>query len=457
MIPARKVHTATEPSANGVNALIIPHEHHPLTLEMIDSDALHVLRKLNNAGFTGYLVGGGVRDLYLGKKPKDFDISTNAKPGQLRKLFPNSCTIGRRFRLVQVFFKKGKIIEVSTLRSLSEHDLDGPEQVLAPNNTFGTLGEDAQRRDLTINSLFYEIENNTIIDYVEGVKDLQNSIVRMVGTPVKRITRDPVRMMRAIRHSARNDFKIEKHTWKAICSNSDKLTFCPPSRLRDEIIKEFYSGAASPWFELALESGIFPALFPLYRPILSKGSRSGTDFRTQLSRLFKTIDRTNATALEHKIHRQPDFFFFALILIPWAESRYQIFSTFHKGSQLFQISKRMRSELDQTLGTDLNLRRSLRQEIVNLLTNLSTLIHNRKNNSWPKWLMKKSYFSKCSLFYSFYIETTGGEPVTEQQLKIESPPGQHRSQISSTKKTSTHRTKPAFSHKSKGSIFGFKK
>ncbi len=457
MIPAKKVHTATVPSANGANALIIPHEHHPLTLEMIDSDALHVLRKLNNAGFTGYLVGGGVRDLYLGKKPKDFDISTNAKPGQLRKLFPNSCTIGRRFRLVQVFFKKGKIIEVSTLRSLSEHDLDGPEQVLAPNNTFGTLGEDAQRRDLTINSLFYEIKNNTIIDYVEGVKDLQNSIVRMVGTPVKRITRDPVRMMRAIRHSARNDFKIEKHTWKAICSNSDKLTFCPPSRLRDEIIKEFYSGAASPWFELALESGIFPALFPLYSPILSKGSRGSTNSRTQLSRLFKTIDQTNATALEHKIHRQPDFFFFALILIPWAESRYQIFSTFYKGSQLFQISKRMRSELDQTLGTDLNLRRSLRQEIVNLLTNLSTLIHNRKNNSWPKWLMKKSYFSKCSLFYSFYIETTGGEPVTEQQLKIESPPRQHRSQISSTKKTSTHRTKPAFSHKSKGSIFGFKK
>ncbi len=457
MILPKKADTGTEPSTNGANALVIPHERHPLTLKMIDSDALHVLRKLNSSGFTGYLVGGGVRDLYLGKKPKDFDISTNAKPGQLRKLFPNSCTIGRRFRLVQVFFKRGKVIEVSTLRSLSEHDIDGPEQVLAPNNTFGTLGEDAQRRDLTINSLFYEIENNTIIDYVEGVKDLQNSIVRMVGTPVKRITRDPVRMMRAIRHSARNNFTIEKHTWKAICSNSDKLTFCPPSRLRDEIIKDFYSGAASPWFELALESGIFPALFPLYRPILSKSSRGSTDSRTQLSRLFKTIDRTNSTALEHKIHRQPDFFFFALILIPWAESRYQIFSTFRKGPQLFQISKQMRSELDQTLGTDLNLRRSLRQEIVNLLTNLSSLIHNRKNNSWPKWLRKKSYFSKCSLFYSFYIESTGGEPVTEQQLRIESPPEQNKSKISSTRRASTHRTKPAFSHKSKGSIFGFKK
>ncbi len=129
---------------------------------------LYILRKLKDAGFAGYLVGGGVRDLYLGKTPKDFDISTDARPGQLRKLFPNSNTIGRRFRLVQIFFRGGKTIEISTLRSLSEHDLDGPEAVLAPNNTFGTLSEDARRRDLTINSLFYEIENNTIIDYVNG-------------------------------------------------------------------------------------------------------------------------------------------------------------------------------------------------------------------------------------------------------------------------------------------------
>ena len=129
---------------------------HPITIDLIDRDALYVLRKLNAAGFSGYLVGGGVRDLYLRKTPKDFDISTDARPGQIRKLFPNSTTIGKRFRLVQVFFPNGKIIEISTLRSLSEHDLEGPEAVLAPNNTFGSLDEDAQRRDLTINSLFFE-------------------------------------------------------------------------------------------------------------------------------------------------------------------------------------------------------------------------------------------------------------------------------------------------------------
>jgi len=159
---------------------------------MIDADALLVLRKLHDAGFTAYLVGGGVRDLYLGKTPKDFDISTNAHPGQIRKVFRNSMTIGRRFRLVQVFFGNGKTIEVSTLRSLSEHDIDGPETVLAPNNTFGSLEEDAGRRDLTINSLFYEIENNTILDYVGGIEDLNLGIVRIIGDPDRRISRDPV-------------------------------------------------------------------------------------------------------------------------------------------------------------------------------------------------------------------------------------------------------------------------
>ena len=457
MTPSSKTGTRPETSADTTDVLVIPQGQHPITIDMIDPDALLVLRKLKNAGFYAYLVGGGVRDLYLGGTPKDFDISTDAKPGQLRKIFPNSCTIGRRFRLVQVFFKGGNVIEISTLRSLSEHDLDGPEQVLAPNNTFGTLSEDAQRRDLTINSLFYEIENNTIIDHVRGVKDLEASIIRLVGMPEKRITRDPVRMMRAIRHSARNDFTIEKNSWKAICANSNKLTLCPPSRLRDEILKDLYSRASAPWFELAMDSGIFPVLFPLYRSIL-KGSRwNSTEPGKLLSRIFKTVDRQNSIAIEQKIHHQPDSFLFSLILIPWAESRFQILTVRRKGAQLFQISRQIRSELDQTLGTDLNLHRSLRQEIVNLLTNLATLVHNRKENGWPKWLQNKSYFSRCSLFYSFYIEAAGGEQVSEQQLRTEAPARQQQAQKKTGKRVSNNRARPAFSRKGKGGIFGFKK
>jgi poly(A) polymerase len=448
-----------------ISPRIIPPEEHPITPDQIDRDALFILKKLHDAGFSGYLVGGGVRDLYLGKTPKDFDISTDARPGQLRRLFPNSNTIGRRFRLVQVFFKAGKTIEISTLRSLSEHDLDGPEEVLAPNNTFGTLSEDARRRDLTINSLFYEIEQGTIIDYVGGTEDLDRGIVRIGGDPSRRISRDPVRMMRAIRHAARNNFKIEDQTWKAICSNSDKLALCPPSRLRDEFLKDLYGCAARPWFVLAADSGIFSALFPLYRKLSAKNLDDQKSPRALLERIFQTIDRANSLAVGNNTHRQPDFFLFALLLTPWVESRWQLFSEYRKNAALFQLTKQIRDEIDRTIGIDLNLRRSLRQETVGLLVNHALLLHNATPNGWPKWLKRKSYFRKSKLFYHYYMEAITGEPVEDanfiidtlpQPLKTASPILEH-DDSPPARKHPAPQCKPAFSSKSKGGIFGFKK
>ena len=455
--------TAPEVPAAALIARIIPPEEHPITPEKIDQDALFVLKKIADAGFSGYLVGGGVRDLYLGKSPKDFDISTDARPGQLRKLFPHSNTIGRRFRLVQVFFKAGKTIEISTLRSLSEYDLDGPEEVLAPNNTFGTLSEDARRRDLTINSLFYEIKTGTIIDYVGGTEDLERGIIRIGGEPARRIGRDPVRMMRAIRHAARNNFSIESATWKAICAHSDKLRLCPPSRLRDEFLKDLYDGAAYQWFLLAADSGIFANLFPFYRKTLLKSTDSVNMPKELLARLFQTIDRANALAVSQNNHRQPDFFLFALILIPWIESRWQLYSAFRKSSALFQLAKEIRDEIDRTIGVDLNLRRSLRQEMVSLLINLSLVIHNKTSNGWPKWLKRKSYFKRTMLFYHFYMEALTGEPIEDEVLITDAPPQLPENpqpplrHIAPLAENPPPKCKPAFSSKAKGGIFGFKK
>lgn len=439
-------------------ARILSPLEHPITTGMFDPDALNVLKKLEQAGFAGYLVGGGVRDLYLGKSPKDFDISTDARPGQIRKLFPNSRTIGRRFRLVQVFFRGGKTIEVSTLRSLSEHDIDGPEVVLAPNNTFGTLNEDARRRDLTINALFYEIKNNTIIDYVNGINDLDTGVIRIVGDPDKRFNRDPVRMMRAVRHSARTGFTIETATWKSITSNCEKLALCPPSRIRDEVLKDFYSGASAPWFQLAFDSGIFATLFPLYKRVLKSGSMTPEILQEQLYSLFQTIDRIDTLSKKQNIHRQPDFFLFALMLTPWAESRFQLFSRFRKGADLFQLAKKIRTELDQTIGIELNLRRSLRQEVVSLLTSLSQLIHHKKDNGWPAWLKKKSYFPKSELFYNLYQEATTEAPISINFLEPEkSPQPLNQSNTSTDRKDPKGKTKPAFAMNTKGGVFGFKK
>jgi poly(A) polymerase len=450
-------------TVSSIPVRITPPEEHQITVDQIDRDALFILKKLGQAGFASYLVGGGVRDLYLGKKPKDFDISTEARPGQLRKLFPYSNTIGRRFRLVQVFFRGGKTIEVSTLRSLSEYDIDGPEEVLAPNNTFGTLSEDARRRDLTINSLFYEIENGTIIDYVGGIDDLDRGIIRIGGDPGRRIGRDPVRMMRAIRHAARNNFTIESETWKAICANSHKLSLCPPSRLRDEILKDLYDGAAAPWFQLAADSGIFFSLFPFYHKILLKSPAKLDQPKVHLTRIFQAIDRTNTLSVDRATHRQPDFFLFGLLLTPWVEARWQLYSKFRKSAELFQLAKQIREEIDRTIGTDLNLSRSLRQEMVNLLINLSLLIHNKLPSGWPKWLKRKSYFRRAQLFYHFYMEAVTGQEVEEEFLTAETAvrPAADIQNPSASKpneeKHSAPKSKPAFSSKAKGGIFGFKK
>ncbi len=439
--------------------LIVTTDDHPIRHHMIDRDAMKILRVLRDNGYSGYLVGGGVRDLYLGKAPKDFDISTDARPGQIRKLFRNSRTIGRRFRLVQVFFH-GKEIEVSTLRSLSEFDLDGPEAVLAPNNTYGSLAEDAQRRDLTVNGLFYEIENDTIIDYVGGINDLDKYIVQFVGEPERRITRDPVRMLRAIRHAGRLGFAIAPESWQAICANHEKLTLCPPSRIRDEFFKDLHSGSLQDWLKLALDSELFFDIFGLYKKTLFKReSIKEKSYLEQLTSIAKVIDRTSLLARETGKRGLANDFLLAMILIPWANAKYDLVNQPLKGAAAFRFSKILREDLDEELGVQLNLRRSIRQEMVILLSNLPQFLYHQENNSWPKWIKKKSYFKLCALFCELFSESVSGAPT---DFVLPDPKQNRR-----TDKTTSPRSKgrggrrgkkykPAFSSKKKG-VFGLKK
>ncbi|MBU0946157.1 MAG: polya polymerase [Proteobacteria bacterium] len=438
--------------------LIITPDDHPIRHHMIDRDAMHVMRVLRDNGYAGYLVGGGVRDLYLGKTPKDFDISTNARPGQIRKLFRNSRTIGRRFRLVQILFH-GKEIELSTLRSLSEYDIDGPEEVLAPNNTYGSLDEDAQRRDLTINSLFYEIENNTIIDYVGGIDDLDHSIIRIVGDPERRITRDPVRMLRAIRHAARLHFKIAAESWQAICSHHEKLTLCPPSRIRDEFIKDLHSGAFAEWLDLALESELFFDILGLYKKTLFKNAQPGElPYREQLTALAKVIDRSALLTKESGQQGLANDFLLAFLLIPWANARFDLVQQNLKGAAAFRFSKIIREQLDRELGVQLNLRRSTRQEMVVLLSNLPQFLRHQENDTWPKWMKKKSYFKSCSLFCDLYSESITGNLADIQlpSLKNAPPPPERDHSPSKGRGGGKKRYRPAFTSKKKG-VFGLKK
>lgn len=236
---------------------ILPRSAHTISRRLIDPDALKVLYRLQRNGFKAYLVGGAVRDLLLGKKPKDFDVATDARPGQVKKLFANCFLIGRRFRLAHIRFRGGKIIEVATFRR-------EPEEIAEPeadkNNTFGTPDEDAFRRDITINALFYDISNFSIIDYVGGLDDISRKRVCIIGDPSERYAEDPVRIWRVLRYAARQNFTIEGETGRAIRSQRELLATSSGSRLFEELNKDLSSGHAAPFFRLAASYGMLPVI-----------------------------------------------------------------------------------------------------------------------------------------------------------------------------------------------------
>ncbi len=264
--------------------LIVPRPEHTLSRKNISVEALKVLYRLHYAGYKAYLVGGSVRDLLLGKQPKDFDIATDARPGEIRKLFRNSRIIGRRFRLVQVFFRGGKIVEVSTFRRRSEFE-EMPETLPEPrHDTFGTPAEDAQRRDLTINGLFYNIADFSLVDYVGGLEDLRQGLIRVIGDPAVRFVRDPMRMLRVLRHAARTGFTIDPLTWQELLAKRHLIRLCAPARTRDELLRDLKSGAARSFFALMFHSGLFYAIFPHWEKLLGERGES------RLLELFSRID-----------------------------------------------------------------------------------------------------------------------------------------------------------------------
>ncbi len=243
---------------------IIPREEHNISRRMISEGALNVLYKLKNGGYQAYLVGGSVRDLLLGREPKDFDVVTDARPEQIRELFQRSRLIGRRFRLAHVRHGR-EIIEVSTFRAPHHiaagegHSVDGR---IIRDNVYGTMDEDVWRRDLTVNALFYNIADFSVVDYVGGMADIQSAHIRLIGEPVHRFTEDPVRLLRAVRFAAKLGFRIDAETEKVMPELAHLLKDIPAARLFEESLKLFLSGAAVQSFELLRRYALFAVLFP---------------------------------------------------------------------------------------------------------------------------------------------------------------------------------------------------
>lgn len=294
--------------------VIINRADHNISRQLVSPNALRVLYRLRDNGYTACLVGGCVRDLLLGREPKDFDIATDATPGELKKIFRNCRLVGRRFRLAHIHFRD-EIIEVATFRASaadaeqdeaetggdtggvdeaeaasgdSSHILKSDEGMLLRDNLFGSPEEDAWRRDFTVNALSYNIADFSIMDYVGGVEDLNLGIIRTIGDPAVRFAEDPVRMLRALRFSAQLGFSIENDCRKAISEMADRICMAAPARLFDELVKMFLSGEGEQCYQLLRQSGLFRALFPFLEEWL--GREEGGFPHTALSGALLRVD-----------------------------------------------------------------------------------------------------------------------------------------------------------------------
>ena len=241
---------------------ILERAEHPISRRDIDANVLKVLYRLNGAGYDAYLVGGGVRDLMLSRKPKDFDVATSAHPQQVRDLFRNSRLIGRRFRLVHVFFGRQNV-EVATFRRQAEAVADADDPLIRLDNTFGTPEEDAFRRDFTVNALFYSPQTFHVIDFPGGVDDLRARLIRTIGDPELRMREDPVRMMRAVRFAAKLGFEIEPATRVAIERHRADLAKASVPRLVEETYKTLGQPEAAHAFVLMEELGLLEYVIPI--------------------------------------------------------------------------------------------------------------------------------------------------------------------------------------------------
>jgi poly(A) polymerase len=258
---------------------ILARPDHQVSRGSLSPEALKVLYRLHRSGYAAFLVGGSVRDILLGKRPKDFDVATNARPQEIRRLFRNSRVIGRRFRLVHVYFRAG-IIEVATFRASPEppespNDWEEAAAEEAEESTttdrpqpatedvvYGTPAEDARRRDFTVNALFYNIADFSIIDHVGGIEDLERGLIRTIGDPDQRFVEDPVRMMRALEYSVRLGFDIDERTSKAIVAQRDLISEASAPRLTYELLESLRSGHAAGIHEAWRRAGVFTRAFP---------------------------------------------------------------------------------------------------------------------------------------------------------------------------------------------------
>ncbi len=407
---------------------MIPHDQ-------IDSDAQKVVRRLARSGFSAYLVGGCVRDLLLGRKPKDFDVATSATPPELKSLFRNCRIIGRRFRLAHIFFGP-KIIETSTFRAnpreveaevplegaipdgLGGLDAGEPTAFLASptdaarvaeeilirrDNVFGSAEEDARRRDFTINGLFYDLDADKVIDYVDGLPDLEKRTVRTIGEPDIRFREDPVRILRAIKFAARLDFNIEAESYRAILEHRGEIAKCAPPRVLEEIYRLFRGGAGRRSLELLVETSVLEMLIPeLARRLAQPTAAAG-----QLFALLDSVDDLVREGVPTS-----NALILCVLVAPYvADVLYDPEENFRGGPPLFQLlDERMQPMLDSVRASRRDVERTKQ-----ILLAQRRLLPSKRRRGKPMALVRRDWFDEALLLFEMMHPEPSDEIVEEVQ------------------------------------------
>ncbi|PWF64106.1 poly(A) polymerase [Shewanella sp. BC20] len=312
--PAQIEPQTPELTSGGLSLSLVPRDAHSISRKQISENALKVLYRLNKSGFQAYLVGGGVRDLLLGLEPKDFDVVTNATPEEIKKLFRNCRVVGRRFRLAHIVFGRD-VIEVATFRG---HHGDSNEKISKANaegrllrdNVYGEIDEDAERRDFTVNALYYDISDYSIRSYGGGMEDLKAGTLRLIGDPETRYREDPVRMLRAVRFATKLSMAIDEVTAKPIKQLAPLLKDIPAARMYEEVLKLFFAGKAMANFEMMQEYKLFAPLFPQVDAQLKDAPKGPA------MKMVQAIMKSTDARVNEDKPVTPSFFYAAILWYP---------------------------------------------------------------------------------------------------------------------------------------------
>ncbi|ARD23779.1 MULTISPECIES: polynucleotide adenylyltransferase PcnB [Shewanella] len=293
---------------------IVTRDAHTISRRQISENALKVLYRLSKSGYKAYLVGGGVRDILLGMEPKDFDVVTNATPEEIKKLFRNSRLVGRRFRLAHIVFGRD-VIEVATFRGhhgetddkISKSNAEGR---LLRDNVYGEIDEDAERRDFTINALYYDISDYSIHSYGGGIRDLDDRTIRLIGDPETRYREDPVRMLRAVRFATKLDMSIESKTAEPINALAPLLKDIPAARMYEEVLKLFFAGKAKANYDMMRDFGLFQPLFPQISALIKEQPNGNT------AKMLNAVMTNTDLRVSQDKPVTPAFFYAALLWYP---------------------------------------------------------------------------------------------------------------------------------------------